>query len=85
MQSQFATTKRRTVPFVYTKQAVAMLSAILNIDSAINVSIRISVNEISPPLYAGLLNSKMNQALADPKMRLLITLQLMVNLKNESY
>lgn len=41
LRSQFATTKRRTLPFVFTEQGVAMLSAVLNSDTAINVSIQI--------------------------------------------
>jgi hypothetical protein len=41
LQSQFATAKRRTLPYVFTEQGVAMLSAVLNSDSAINVSIQI--------------------------------------------
>lgn len=41
LRSQIATAKRRTLPFVFTEQGVAMLSAILNSDTAINVSIQI--------------------------------------------
>jgi len=41
LRSQIATAKRRTLPFVFTEQGVAMLSAILNSDTAINVSILI--------------------------------------------
>jgi hypothetical protein len=41
LQSQFATTKRRTIPYVFTEQGVAMLSAVLNSDTAIIVSIQI--------------------------------------------
>jgi hypothetical protein len=41
LQSQFATTKRRTLPYAFTEQGVSMLSAVLNSDYAINVSIQI--------------------------------------------
>jgi hypothetical protein len=41
LRSQIATAKRRTLPFVFTEQGVAMLSAILNSDTAFNVSIQI--------------------------------------------
>lgn len=41
LQSQIATAKRRTLPYVFTEQGVAMLSAVLNSDTAIVVSIRI--------------------------------------------
>lgn len=41
LQSQIATTKRRTLPYVFTEQGVAMLSAVLNSDTAIIVSIKI--------------------------------------------
>lgn len=41
LRSQFATTKRRTLPFVFTEQGVAMLSAVLNSDTAVTVSIQI--------------------------------------------
>ena len=39
LQSQIATAKRRTLPFVFTEQGVAMLSAVLNSDIAIETSI----------------------------------------------
>lgn len=41
LQSQFATTKRRTLPYVFTEQGVSMLSAVLNSDQAIEASIQI--------------------------------------------
>ncbi len=41
LQSQIATAKRRTLPYVFTEQGVAMLSAVLNSDLAIMVSIQI--------------------------------------------
>lgn len=41
LQSQFATAKRRTIPYVFTEQGVAMLSAVLNSDTAIMVSIQV--------------------------------------------
>ena len=41
LQSQFATAKRRTNPYVFTEQGVAMLSAVLNSDTAIMASIQI--------------------------------------------
>ncbi len=40
LRSQIATTKRRTLPFVFTEQGVAMLSAVLNSEIAITVSIQ---------------------------------------------
>lgn len=41
LRSQIATTKRRTLPFVFTEQGVAMLSAVLNSEIAITVSIQV--------------------------------------------
>lgn len=41
LQSQIATAKRRTLPYAFSEQGVAMLSAVLNSDTAINVSIQI--------------------------------------------
>jgi hypothetical protein len=41
LQSQIATSKRRTLPYVFTEQGVAMLSAVLNSDIAIEASIKI--------------------------------------------
>ncbi len=41
VQSQIATAKRRTLPYVFTEQGVSMLSAVLNSDIAIHVSIQI--------------------------------------------
>lgn len=41
LQSQIATAKRRTLPFVFTEQGVAMLSAVLNSDIAIETCISI--------------------------------------------
>lgn len=41
LRSQFATAKRRTLPFAFTEQGVAMLSSVLNSDYAIQVSIQI--------------------------------------------
>jgi hypothetical protein len=41
LQSQFATAKRRILPYVFTEQGVSMLSAVLNSDLAIYVSIQI--------------------------------------------
>ncbi len=41
LQSQNATTKRRTLPYVFTEQGVSMLSAVLNSDQAIETSIQI--------------------------------------------
>ena len=41
MRSQFATAKRRTLPYVFTEHGVAMLSAVLNSNKAILVSIQI--------------------------------------------
>ena len=41
LQSQIATAKRRTLPYVFTEQGVAMLSAVLNSDLAIMVSVQI--------------------------------------------
>lgn len=41
LRSQFATAKRRTLPYVFTEQGVSMLSAVLNSDIAIEISIQI--------------------------------------------
>ena len=41
LQPQSATTKRRTKPYVFTEQGVSMLSAVLNSETAIQVSIQI--------------------------------------------
>ncbi len=41
VESQTATAKRRTPPFVFTEQGVSMLSAVLSSDKAIQVSIQI--------------------------------------------
>lgn len=41
LQSQFATAKRRTLPYAFTEQGVAMLSAVLNSETAITASILI--------------------------------------------
>lgn len=41
LRSQFATTKRRTLPYVFTEQGVAMLSAVINSETAISASIHI--------------------------------------------
>ena len=41
LRSQFATAKRRTLPYAFTEQGVAMLSAVLNSDTAVSVSIQI--------------------------------------------
>lgn len=41
LRSQTATTKRRTLPYVFTEQGVTMLSAVLNTETAIQASIQI--------------------------------------------
>lgn len=41
LRSQIATAKRRSLPYVFTEQGVSMLSAVLNTDIAIEVSIQI--------------------------------------------
>jgi len=41
LESQIATAKRRSLPFAFTEQGVAMLSAVLNSETAIQVSIQI--------------------------------------------
>jgi hypothetical protein len=41
LQSQNATAKRRTLPYVFTEQGVSMLSAVLNSNHAIQISIQI--------------------------------------------
>lgn len=41
LKSQIATTKRRTLPYVFSEQGVAMLSSVLNSSTAIDVSIKI--------------------------------------------
>ena len=44
LRSQIATAKRRTPPFVFTEQGVAMLSTVLNSETAIKVSIPASAD-----------------------------------------
>ena len=41
LQSQIATAKRRSLPYVFTEQGVSMLSAVLNSEVAIEISIQI--------------------------------------------
>lgn len=41
LQSQIATAKRRTLPYVFTEQGVGMLSAVLNSEIAVSISIQI--------------------------------------------
>ena len=41
LQSQNATAKRRTLPYVFTEQGVAMLSAVLKSDTAVIASVKI--------------------------------------------
>ena len=41
LQSQSATAKRRTLPYAFSEQGVAMLSSVLNSETAIEVSIKI--------------------------------------------
>lgn len=41
LQSQIATSKRRTLPYAFTEQGVSMLSAVLNSDIAVTISIQI--------------------------------------------
>jgi GTP-sensing pleiotropic transcriptional regulator CodY len=41
LRSQIATAKRRSLPYVFTEQGVSMLSAVLNSEQAIQVSIQI--------------------------------------------
>ena len=41
LQSQFATAKRRALPYVFTEQGVAMLASVLRSEIAVNVSIAI--------------------------------------------
>lgn len=41
LRSHFATAKRRTLPYVFTEQGIAMLSAVLNSDTAVRMSIQI--------------------------------------------
>ncbi len=47
LRSQFATAKRRTLPFAFTEQGVAMLSSVLNSDYAIQVSKAIDAKTLS--------------------------------------
>lgn len=64
LQSQIATTKRRTLPYVFTEQGLAMLSAILNSNTAIEASIRIIdafVNMRKHMLQNNLLINRLNK------------------------
>jgi len=64
LRSQFATTKRRTLPYVFTEQGIAMLSAVLHSDMAIMVSIHIMdafVNMRKILLESSLINHRLNK------------------------
>ena len=70
LQSQFATAKRRTLPYGYTEQGVAMLCAVLNSDSAINVSIHI-MDAFVKIRHALLENSLINHRIDKIELKLL--------------
>ena len=64
LRSQIATAKRRTPPYAFTEQGVAMLSAILNSDTAIEASIIIIdafVNMRKQLLQNGLLFNRLDK------------------------
>ncbi len=70
LQSQIATAKRRTLPYVFTEQGVAMLSAVLNSDTAINVSIQV-MDAFVKIRYMLLENSMINHRVDKIELRLL--------------
>ncbi len=74
VQSQIATTKRRTLPYVFTEQGVAMLSAVLNSEVAINVSIQI-IEAFVTMRKILLENALINFRLSNIEQNLLITEQ----------
>lgn len=76
LRSQFATSKRggnRYLPFAFTEQGVAMLSGVLNSDSAIDVNIAIMRAFIAIRQYAigySELNRKLEEYMVDNDMRI---------------
>lgn len=72
LQSQIATAKRRTLPYVFTEQGVSMLSAVLNSERAVQVSIRIIQAFVSMRKFV-LNNASAFQRLNQVEMKLLQT------------
>lgn len=72
LRSQIATAKRRTLPYVFTEQGVAMLSAVLNSDTAINVSVQI-MNAFVKMRHILLENSLINHRLDKMELKQLET------------
>ena len=72
LQSQIATAKRRTLPFVFTEQGVSMLSAVLNSDEAIRVSIQIMLAFVNMRKFL-LHNASVFQRLDQMEIKLLKT------------
>lgn len=72
LRSQIATAKRRTLPYMFTEQGVAMLSAVLNSDTAINVSVQI-MNAFVKMRHILLENSLINHRLDKMELKQLET------------
>lgn len=70
LRSQIATAKRRTPPYVFTEQGVSMLSAVLNSDEAIEISIQIMQAFVSMRKFL-LQNASVFQRLDQVELRLL--------------
>lgn len=72
LRSQIATSKRRTLPYVFTEQGVAMLSAVLNSDTAVIVSVQI-MNAFVKMRHILLENSLINHRLDKMELKQLET------------
>lgn len=72
LRSQFATAKRRTLPYAFTEQGVSMLSSVLNSDEAIKISIQIMQAFVSMRKFF-LQNASVFQRLDQVELRLLQT------------
>ena len=72
LRSQFATAKRRTLPYAFTEQGVSMLSSVLNSDEAIEISIQIMQAFVSMRKFL-LQNASVFQRLDQVELRLLQT------------
>lgn len=72
LESQSATAKRRTLPYVFTEQGVSMLSAVLHSDKAIQVSIKIIQAFVSMRKFL-LINAYVFQRLDQVEIKLLKT------------
>lgn len=77
LRSQIATAKRRTLPYVFTEQGVAMLSAVLKSDTAVAASIQImdaknlckkpEVNQVEPCFSYSRMDCQVNEIIKEMK------------------